>query len=122
MTDSAMFIGWGGTYPGREPFALKHFDEWVEILTRLKAMGEIESFETVLLEPHGGELDGFTLVFGTPEQLAALPMREELRRLQLRAKLDHANLSVIGAVTGEAVKRQFTLFEEAIAEYEHALV
>ena len=122
MSNAAIFVGWGRTYPGREPFALKHFDEWVEILTQLKTKGEIEKFETVLLEPHGGELDGFTLVYGVPEKLAMLPLREDIRQLQTRALLDNAYFIVTGAITGDAVKRQFELFEQVVAEYEHALV
>ncbi|HEU6446388.1 MAG TPA: hypothetical protein VFL61_15145 [Gaiellaceae bacterium] len=118
MSDTALFIGWGGTYPGREQSARTHYAEWTEILERLKADGEIEGFETVLLAPHGGELDGFTMVFGSPEKLAALRMREDLRRLQTRAALDHAKFSVIWATVGVGVEREFSLVEEAISEYE----
>ena len=28
MRDTAIFVGWGRTYPGREPLALKHEAEW----------------------------------------------------------------------------------------------
>lgn len=118
MRETALFIGWGKTYPGREPFALKHFAEWEEILIRMKAEKEIEDFETILLGPHGGGLDGFTLVYGTPEKLALLEMREELIALRARATLDHAHFLVIPAITGKGVEKQFALFKEAIAEYE----
>ena len=117
MSDTAWFIGWGGTYPGREKFARQHFAEWVEVLKRAKAEGDIEHFETVLLGPHGGELDGFTLVYGSPEKLAALPMRDDLHRLQSRARLDHAKFSVIWATVGDGVEREYMLFDEAIEEY-----
>jgi hypothetical protein len=118
MSDTALFVGWGGIYPGRERFARETFDKWTEILKQLKAEGEIEAFETVLLGPHGGELDGFTLVYGAPEKLGFLQMREDLHRLQLRATLDHAKFSVIWARTGEGVTREFELFDETVAEYE----
>lgn len=118
MRDFALFVGWGGTYPGREPFALKHFAEWKEILTRAKAEGEIEDFETILLGPHGGELDGFTMVYGKPETLFALQMREDLIALRARAMLDHAKFSVIPAIAGEGIEKQFLLHKEALAEYE----
>jgi hypothetical protein len=118
MRDFALFVGWGGTHPGREPFALKHEAEWQEILTRAKAEGQIDDFETVLLAPHGGELDGFTLVYGTPEKLAALQMRDDLVALRTRASLDHAKFSVIPAIVGEGVEKQYAIFKEALAEYE----
>jgi hypothetical protein len=118
VSDTALFVGWGGTYPGREKVARMHFAEWLEILTQLKAEGEIESFETVLLAPHGGELDGFTLVHGAPEKLAALQMREDLHRLQTRAMLDHAKFSVIWAITRDGVERELSLVAESLSEYE----
>jgi hypothetical protein len=118
MRDFALFVGWGGTHPGREPFALKHFAEWEEILTRAKAEGAIEDFETVLLGPHGGELDGFTLVYGTPEKILALQMQEDLIGLRTRAMLDHAKFSVIPAIVGEGIERQFSLNKTALTEYE----
>lgn len=124
MRETALFIGWGGTHPGREGFAQKTFAEFVEILEDLKAAGDIERFETVLLAPHGGELDGFTLVYGEPEKLAALPMRTDLHRLRTRAMLDHAKFSVIFAVVGEGVERELALSKEILSEYsrEPALV
>ena len=118
MRDFALFVGWGATHPGREPVALKHFTEWEEILTRAKAEGEIEDFETVLLGPHGGELDGFTLVYGQPEKIFALQMREDLIALRTRALIDHAKFSVIPAVVGEGIEKQFSQYKDALAEYE----
>jgi hypothetical protein len=118
MRDFALFVGWGGTYPGREPIALKHEAEWQEILTRAKAEGDIEDFETVLLGPHGGELDGFTLVYGKPEKIFALQMRDDLVSLRTRAMLDHAKFSVIPAIVGEGVEKQYSLLKKALAEYE----
>jgi hypothetical protein len=118
MRDTALFVGWGKTHPGREIFALKHEAEWKETLVRLKKEGEIEDYETVLLGPHGGELDGFTLVYGTPEKLALLPMRKELELLRTRAMMDHAVFTVVPAIVGEGIERQFSLFEEVVREYE----
>lgn len=119
MHETALFVGWGGTHPGREQLALKTDAEFMHILNELQAQGEIERFETVLLAPHGGELDGFTLIYGAPEKLAALPLREDLHRLRMRAKLDHAKFSVIPAVTGEEVERELALLGEIVAEYSH---
>jgi hypothetical protein len=49
---------------GRERQALKVFGEAFEYYSRLQQEGEIESFEPVILEPHGGELGGFFLLRG----------------------------------------------------------
>lgn len=117
MIDTALFVGWGKTYPGREEFALKHYEEFVGILEELKREHMIDRFEPVLLAPHGGELDGFVLVYGEPEKLAMLRNREDLRDLQLRATLDHATFGVIEAFVGEAVAKQYTLVGEIVPEY-----
>jgi hypothetical protein len=117
-TGTALFVGWGHTHPGRESLAVKNFTEFIEKLTELKAMGEIDSFDPVLLSPHGGELKGFVLIHGTPEKLAALPMREDLHHLQLRAELDHGKFSVIWAVTGDRVSEEIETIGKLVSEYE----
>jgi len=118
MRDTALFVGWGKTHPERVKFALKHEEEWKKILIGLKKEGVIEDYETVLLGPHGGELDGFTLVFGSPEKLALLPMRKELELLRMKATMDHAFFTIVPAFVGEGVERQISLYEEVIKEYE----
>lgn len=118
MTETVLFVGWGMTHPGREQLARKTYAEFIEILGTLKAEREIDGFETFMLAPHAGELDGFTLIYGTPEKLAELPMREDLHRLRMRAHLDHAKFSVIQGVAGGAVERELSLLEEIAAEYE----
>ncbi|HSP74381.1 MAG TPA: hypothetical protein VLN26_18575 [Gaiellaceae bacterium] len=118
MTDTALFIGWGMTIPGREHHARKLFDETLEIFESLKQAGEIESFEPVLLGPHGGELEGFILVRGEPAKLVALQMREDMERLRIKAQTHHAKFSVIFATIGEGVNRTLTLYDELVKELE----
>ena len=62
MADSGLFIGFGAPVRGRERQAIKVFNEAFEYYSRLQQDGEIDSFEPVLLQPHGGELDGFFLL------------------------------------------------------------
>src|SRR3972149_2967999 len=70
MADTALFIGYGPTIPGREQRALALFNEVLGYYNRLQERGEIESFEAVLLEPHGGELGGFLLLRGAAAERA----------------------------------------------------
>src|SRR5579859_1806634 len=62
MANAALFIGWGKVVQGREAKSLEVFGEGLEYWTRLQQLGEIESFEPVALEPHGGDLGGFVLI------------------------------------------------------------
>ena len=119
MNDTVIFCGWGGTYPGREPFALKHYDEFISILKQLEVDGEIERFETVVLTPNGGEIDGFTLVYGEPEKLAAVLMREDLHRLQVHSRQENARFIIAFGTTGDAAAHEFELYRELVSEYEH---
>lgn len=74
-------------------------------LTTLKAAGEIESFETVILRAHGGDLGGFFLLRGEPERLGRLSMSPEFLRLIQRANAVVERLGVVPAnLDAEAVR------------------
>ena len=81
MADVAVFIGWGQPVPGRERQALRVFAEVMEYLGRLQQGGEIESFEPVALDPHGGDLEGFVVIRGAREQLSMLRAAEDFQRI-----------------------------------------
>ncbi|TMD15056.1 MAG: hypothetical protein E6J07_08065, partial [Chloroflexi bacterium] len=59
-SDFGLFVGFGTVKPGYEQQALEVFGEAQQYFERLKQRGEIDSYETVLLELHGGDLGGFT--------------------------------------------------------------
>ena len=84
MADSGLFIGFGAPVRGREQQAIKVFNESFEYYSRLQQGGEIESFEPVLLEPHGGELTGYFLLRGDKDKLARVRSSEEFERLTAR--------------------------------------
>jgi hypothetical protein len=50
---NAMFIGWGAVVRGREKQALQVFQESMEYYGKLQQDGRIESFDVLLLAPHG---------------------------------------------------------------------
>lgn len=54
MADFGLFIGYGPPARGRERQSIKVFNEAMEYYTRLQQQGAIESFEAVMLQPHGG--------------------------------------------------------------------
>jgi hypothetical protein len=65
MADSGLFVGFGLPVRGRERQAIKVFGEAFEYYSRLQQDGEIESFEPVLLEPHGGNSAGISCCAAT---------------------------------------------------------
>jgi hypothetical protein len=116
MADAALFLGWGPAVRGRERQALTVFGEAVEFWTKLQQDGELESFETVFLEPHGGDLLGFFLVRGEREALARLRVREDVVRLNLRAGLTVENFGVVGGAVGSGIDEQMGYFQAGIDE------
>jgi hypothetical protein len=116
MADSALFVGFGFPVRGRERQAVKVFSEATEYYARLQQQGEIESFEPVLLEQHGGELGGFFLVRGSQDALARVRGSAEFERMMLRAELIADNIGVTGASLGERLMSQMSVFAEQVEE------
>jgi hypothetical protein len=116
MADTALFIGYGPTIPGREQQALTLFNEAIGYYTGLQERGEIESFEAVLLEPHGGELGGFILIRGVAEKLDRVRRSEEFVGFSARAGLALLHFGVVGAYIGAGLERQFANFGKLVAQ------
>ena len=112
MAAGALFIGWGAGVPGRERQALQVFNEAMQYYAGLQQQGEIESFEPVALEPHGGDLAGFCLLRGERERLSRLRHSDEFRRLNARAALVVHNFGVVSADLGEQLRGAFATFQE----------
>jgi len=115
MADAGLFIGFGDPVRGRESQAVELFNETLAYYIRLQEEGEIDSFEPVFLEPHGGDLGGFILIRGDAEKLAAIRVSEEFTQLTIRAALAVENLGVVGADMGERLQRQMGYYTEQIA-------
>ena len=70
----------------------------------------------VLLEAHGGELDGFFLLRGDQDKLARIRSSEEFERLTVRAQLIVENLGIVGAALGERLISQLSVFGAQVEE------
>ena len=116
MADAGLFLGWGPPVRGRERKGLDVFNETVQWYGEAQQAGRIESFEVVLLEPHGGDLGGFVLVRGSQEQIAALRADEEFERLTTRASLIVDNVGVVGAYINEGLGRGMGIYEAQLDE------
>jgi hypothetical protein len=116
MADSGLFVGFGAPVRGRERQAIKVFNEVSEYYGRLQQQGEIESFEPVLLEPHGGELDGFFLLRGDQDKLARVRGSAEFERHTVRGQLIAENIGVTGAVLGARLMSQMSEYQKQVEE------
>jgi hypothetical protein len=116
MAEAGLFVGFGLPVRGRERQALKVFGEALKYFARLQEQGDIESFETVFLDSHRGDLNGFTLVRGDSGKLASIRTSDEFLRLSLRADLISEGFGVIGAVLGDAVGTLMGVYSEQLEE------
>jgi hypothetical protein len=116
MADAGLFVGWGAPIAGRETKGLEVFGEAIAFYGSCQEAGEIESFETVLLGAHGGDLSGFFLLRGSEEQCATLRSRDDFQRITARAALVINDLGIIDAVIDEGVGPQMAIYQEAIAD------
>jgi len=115
MADAGLFVGWGSVVRGRESQSLELFNEFLGYCGGLLEDGEIESFEPVFLEPHGGDLAGFVLIRGDADRLHSIRMSEEWIRHATRGGLMTENFGVVNASMGERLERQMGVYVGEIA-------
>lgn len=97
MAEFGLFVGWGDVRTGRSAAANKVFAEAMAHWSALKAAGEIESFETVILGYHGGDLGGYFMLRGDPQRLGRISMSPDFLRLMNRASAVVERLGVVPA-------------------------
>jgi hypothetical protein len=114
MADAGLFVGWGEVVRGREAQSLDLFNEFLGYLGGLAESGEIESFEPVVLEPHGGDLAGFVLIRGDADRLHSVRVSDEWTKHMTRGGLMTENFGIVSAVLGERMERQMVVYAEEI--------
>ena len=103
MSKAVIFYGWNRSVPGREQTSAAHFQDYIGYLAGLQESGAIDSYEIVLLNPHGGDLNGFFLLRGDHDQLDALQATEDYQNHVTRGGMHLEGSGAIRGVTGEGV-------------------
>ena len=114
MSSNCVLFGWNRSTPGRERLSAEHFQQFVQYLSTQQQKGTIKSFDTVFLDPHGGELNGFLLIRGESAKLDALLASNEWVTHQTRAVLHLEQTGVVRGVTGELVPERMDLWTKFI--------
>jgi hypothetical protein len=117
MADAGLFVGFGNPTRGREEQAIELFNETIGYYSRLQEEGEIENFEPVFLEPHGGDLGGFILIRGDAEKLASLRVSDEFTQFAIRATLHVEGFGVVGADLADRLQSQLAFYTEQIGAF-----
>lgn len=113
--DHGILIGWNRIVPGREVQATALFGEAMAFWSAQQQAGTIESFEPVLLSPHGGDLNGFFLVRGDAAKLGALMLTDEYLTIEQKASYLLDGHGVIGAIFGEGINRRMAINQKITA-------
>ena len=110
MADFGLFVGFGFPVRGREEAAVKVFGEFMQYLTSQTQQGNIEGFEPMFLQAHGGDLGGFTIVRGERGKLDQMVASDEFQRLALRAETTIEHFGVVNCTMGQELERQMGTF------------
>jgi len=114
MAANIMLFGWNRSIPGREKISAQHFEEFVKYLGSLQQNGAIQGFDTVFLDTHGGDLNGFFLIKGDSAELDALVSTNEWITHITRAAFHLEGSGVIRGVTGNEVMERMALWTSLI--------
>jgi len=112
--DRVLFIGWNRAERGLEKQALESFGSALAFFGKLVEKGQLDSFEPVLLNPHGGDLNGFLLLRGTAERLAAVQDSDEFRDLIVGADMSVGGMGLISGYIGEGLAKEIERFQKHI--------
>lgn len=110
MSSNVVFFGWNRPIPGRERVSAGHFQEFVQYLGGLREKGAIQSFDVVLLDAHGGDMNGFFLIRGESGKLGELVATADWVTHMTRAGLHLEGSGAVLGVTGEAVTERMKLW------------
>lgn len=113
MGTNVVFVGWDRPSRGREQISTVLFQEFMQYLGGQQQAGAIQSFESVFLNLHGGDMNGFTLIRGDSGKLDALLSSEAWEMYMTRAGLTMDGFGVVRGVTGELLMRQMESYMRA---------
>jgi hypothetical protein len=106
MATACLFIGWDRPVPGKETEAYSFLmGEGSERIEQFKKEGWFESFQTVALTPHGGNLNGFVLFNGERAKLDELRRTDAFESFSMKLGMQMQGYGVVPCVTGEGLKK-----------------
>jgi hypothetical protein len=113
MGTNVVFVGWDRPGLGREKASGPLFQEFLQYLGAQQKAGAIQSFESVFLNLHGGDLNGFTLIHGDSAKLDAMLSSEAWENLMIRAGLMMEGFGVLRGVSGDLLMKQMESYLRA---------
>ncbi|SRR6266511_1316884 len=104
MATAVLFIGWDRPHPGTEDKAFGYLTtEGMEYLRKLEGKA-FERIEIVGLTPHGGDLNGFVILFGERPKLDELRRSDEFEAFVMKLGQNFTRVGVIPGVNWEGIQ------------------
>lgn len=110
MASNVILFAWNRPIPGRERTSAAHFREFVQYLGTQQQAGAIDAFTPVILDAHGGDMNGFFLIQGEGSKLHTLVSGDEWLTHIARAGLHLEGAGVVGGATGDELERRMELW------------
>lgn len=114
MSNAGLLVGWTRAFVGKEQAALGKFGEYTNYLAKLAKEQQIDSFEPVILRPHGGDLNGFFLIKGDAAKLAAVRQSDQWKDWEAFGALYLQGFGVIECAVGAMVGDFLARFGKAL--------
>jgi hypothetical protein len=95
-----------------EASSIPKFTEFLGYLGKLQAEKRIESFEPVLLEPHGGDLNGFVLIRGDHQKIAELRQTDAWKNWVAFGAHNLMGFGIINCILAEDIQDRMARFQK----------
>jgi len=106
MATAILFIGWDRPNTAVPQDAWKHLSESAfPALDAFQREGWFESKEVVALTPHGGDLNGFILLFGEREKLDALRRTDAFEAFSMTLGQHFTRYGVVPGLNGAGIAK-----------------
>jgi hypothetical protein len=110
----ALFLGWNRPVAGREFDSIETFAGFTKYLDTIRDEKIIDSYEPVMLEQHGGDLNGFIIIRGERDKLHELTNRDEWRMWNAKGSFLLQNWGLTHAYIGEGVGERMETYRKVI--------
>jgi hypothetical protein len=114
MANDIVLVGWNRAVAGREVDASELFGTVLGFYETQKKAGNITSYQNYFLQPHGGDLNGFTILQGEQEKLSHMIGSDEWLAIETRAIVIMQGFGVIRGVTGDKIQKVMGLYMSSV--------
>jgi hypothetical protein len=116
MSTHGIVVGWNGARSGKEKGMPEKFGEFVGYLLNLQMSKMIDSFEPVILSPHGGDLNGFFLIRADRGRIGTLRGTDAWKDWEMWGLVNMEGFGVNEAFLGDEIADVMKRYAKAVAK------